>query len=206
MSDDEEDPLKVIISDPLIRRQFFRTPRRSPGERGATDDRPPNGAPFESSIIDGDKEEYVAIAVWIALALFAVAVSVVAGGPHPNVDTRVQRRGGGSAYAKILPARWRRGRIAGSPHSDESRNISLEQELRLSDAAAAAETGRKLGHDGDTKLEREMNDPSGVATEETAIRDETTNYKSTRTEQSSAGSRETADEDGRATEQPILLW
>ncbi|KAL3226821.1 hypothetical protein MRX96_024648 [Rhipicephalus microplus] len=185
MSDDEEDPLKVIISDPLIRRQFFRTPRRSPGERGATDDRPPKQRSLRK--LHHRRRQRGAA-------------------PHPNVDTRVQRRGGGSAYAKVVPARWRRGRIAGSPHSDESRNISLEQELRLSDAAAVAETDRKLGHDGDAKLEREMNDPSGVATEETAIRDETTNYKSTRTEQSSAGSREAADEDGRATEQPILLW
>ncbi|KAL1440990.1 hypothetical protein MTO96_009035 [Rhipicephalus appendiculatus] len=186
----------VIISDPVICRQFFRSPRRRAGERGATDDRPPNGGPFESSMIDDDKEECVAIAVWIAIALFAVAVSVVvAGGPHPNVGTRVLRRGGGSAYARVLPASWRRGGRAGNRHDDESRNVSLEPGPRLSEAAAMGETGRKRGYAGVAKLVPPVSNPSVVAKEETA-----------RVEQSSAKSREAADEDGRATEQPILLW
>lgn len=202
MSDDEDDPLKVITSDPVLRRQFFRSPRRQARERGAPDDRPPNGGPFENSMIDDDKEEYVAMAVWIALALFAVAVSaVVARGPHLDAGSPVLRHGdGGPSYARLLAVPSREGN-AGIHRSNASRNVTIDEKRRLSKTPGEmvppqeARRGNDSGKTG--QLELSANNASVAADDENRLR----------TEQSPERLRvETAAEDSKATEMPIILW
>ncbi|XP_054924902.1 uncharacterized protein [Dermacentor andersoni] len=203
MSDDEEDPLKVITSDPVLRRQFFRSPRRQARERGASDDRPPRGGPFENSIIDDDKEEYIAMAVWIALALFAVAISVVvARGPHLDVGTRVLRRDSG--YSRVPPLPWRPGSQRSNASQLRSRSSESAEQMERTRGNKAGAAGL-----GPRAANASVNTDEITTTMTTG--DETAISKPTKADQSSSSTtrlrEKTTEEDGgRASEQQIILW
>ncbi|XP_070376883.1 uncharacterized protein [Dermacentor albipictus] len=202
MSDDGDDPLKVITSDPVLRRQFLRSPRRQARERGASDDRPPRGGPFENSIIDDDKEEYIAMAVWIALALFAVAVSVVvARGPHLDVGTRVLRRGSG--YSRVSPpVAWRPGSLRSNASQLRSQSSESAEQMERTRGNKAGAAGPRPGAANASVAPDEATRTTGG---DTAI------SKATRAAQLSSSmtrsrDRTTEEDGGSASEQQIILW
>ncbi|XP_077496884.1 uncharacterized protein LOC144107653 [Amblyomma americanum] len=185
----DEDPIKVITSNPTLRQHYLGSPRRQrPRQRGAPDDRPPNAGPFESSVIDDDKEECVAMAVWIAFALFATAVSVVvAGGLRPEGEPRVS---GGDTGAQLhrrhTPVETAAQMERKAPESAPDGTARMEQE---SNASATGTSARPS--------------PNAVSSARTDTK--TLPNATRRQNQSAARPGKAADEETKPPEAPLLL-